>query len=250
MMLQLFKEQMWVWPGRNDVSSSIFFLCLILCSFPFPDRSRYGQKWNRGREEGEDDEHEEEDGDEWLWLMIRLSSFPSCWIPQHCRLYFCCCFSYSSSCCYFYFHCQVAKGASDVVLLDDCFSTIVDAVARGRVIFNNIQKFVVYLFGTNIVQVCLFFLSLVPFCSASISCKNVRPQPSPLFPSSSFLFLTSLSLLLSPSLFFRLMIPCFSFFHFFLSPTLISFPVSHLFALVSFSFLFLGTSKKHSSWKK
>ncbi|MFW6237748.1 MAG: cation-translocating P-type ATPase, partial [Halanaerobiales bacterium] len=41
----------------------------------------------------------------------------------------------------------VAREASDMILLDDRFSTIVNAVRRGRVIFDNITKFIHYLFS-------------------------------------------------------------------------------------------------------
>ncbi|MFO7730113.1 MAG: hypothetical protein R6V86_05050, partial [Spirochaetia bacterium] len=39
----------------------------------------------------------------------------------------------------------VAQEASDMILLDDRFPTIVEAVRQGRVIFDNIQKFIHYL---------------------------------------------------------------------------------------------------------
>lgn len=44
---------------------------------------------------------------------------------------------------------EVAKGASDMVLTDDNFSTMVSAVRKGRIIYQNIQKFVTYLLGTK-----------------------------------------------------------------------------------------------------
>ncbi|NIP44413.1 MAG: cation-transporting P-type ATPase [candidate division Zixibacteria bacterium] len=44
---------------------------------------------------------------------------------------------------------QVAREAADMVLKDDAFSTIVAAVQQGRVIFNNIRKFVIYLLSGN-----------------------------------------------------------------------------------------------------
>ena len=44
---------------------------------------------------------------------------------------------------------QVAREASDVVLEDDRFGTIVEAIRQGRVIFDNIRKFVVYLLSCN-----------------------------------------------------------------------------------------------------
>ncbi len=45
---------------------------------------------------------------------------------------------------------QVAKEAADMVLKDDAFSSIVAAVEHGRVIFNNIREFVLYLFSCNV----------------------------------------------------------------------------------------------------
>jgi Ca2+-transporting ATPase len=50
---------------------------------------------------------------------------------------------------------DVAKEAADVVLQDDSFRTIGAAVEQGRVIFDNIRKFVFYLFSCNLAEILL-----------------------------------------------------------------------------------------------
>ena len=56
---------------------------------------------------------------------------------------------------------DVAKGAADMTLTDDNFSTIVDAVREGRGIFANIKKVVGFLLGTNIGEVITVFLAML-----------------------------------------------------------------------------------------
>lgn len=56
---------------------------------------------------------------------------------------------------------DVAKGAADLTLMDDNFSTIVAAVKEGRGIYNNIRKTVAFLLGTNIGEVVLVFFSML-----------------------------------------------------------------------------------------
>ena len=54
---------------------------------------------------------------------------------------------------------DVAKEASEVILLDDNFSSIVKAVEEGRIIYNNIKKFVYHLLSTNFGEVLLLFIT-------------------------------------------------------------------------------------------
>jgi Ca2+-transporting ATPase len=54
---------------------------------------------------------------------------------------------------------EVAKEASDIILLDDNFTTIRDAIKEGRRIFDNIRKFVNYLLTCNFAEVGVLFLA-------------------------------------------------------------------------------------------
>jgi Ca2+-transporting ATPase len=50
---------------------------------------------------------------------------------------------------------QIAREAADMILTDDSFSTIVTAIRFGRVIFDNIRKFVVYLISGNLGEIMI-----------------------------------------------------------------------------------------------
>ncbi|MBN1762903.1 MAG: cation-transporting P-type ATPase [Methanomicrobia archaeon] len=53
---------------------------------------------------------------------------------------------------------DVAKEASDVILIDDNFKSIVDAVMEGRTVFDNIKKFVTYILTSNIPEIVPFLI--------------------------------------------------------------------------------------------
>ncbi|MHB8766251.1 MAG: cation-translocating P-type ATPase [Deferrisomatales bacterium] len=65
---------------------------------------------------------------------------------------------------------QVAREAADMVLKDDAFGTIVAAVGEGRVIFQNIRKFCVYLLSCNVSEVL------------AVSAASLVGAPLPLLP--------------------------------------------------------------------
>ena len=56
---------------------------------------------------------------------------------------------------------DVSKEASDMVLADDNFSTIVSAVRQGRIIFSNLKKFICFLLSCNISEVLTMFIAMI-----------------------------------------------------------------------------------------
>lgn len=56
---------------------------------------------------------------------------------------------------------DVAREASEMVLKDDNFSTITYAVKEGRTIYNNIVRFIYYLFPGNLSQISIILISLI-----------------------------------------------------------------------------------------
>lgn len=61
---------------------------------------------------------------------------------------------------------QIAKEASDMVLQDDRFNTIILAIKQGRIIYSNIQRFVVYLLSCNISEILI--VSIASFINAPL----------------------------------------------------------------------------------
>ena len=56
---------------------------------------------------------------------------------------------------------DVAKEAADMVLLDDNFASIVNAIEEGRAVFANIRKFLTYILAHNVPE-------LVPYLAFSL----------------------------------------------------------------------------------
>ncbi|KAF1305693.1 cation-translocating P-type ATPase [Enterococcus saccharolyticus] len=81
---------------------------------------------------------------------------------------------------------DVAKGAADMVLTDDNFATIVDAVAQGRTVYQNIRKTVNFLLSCNISEIFIVLLAMIlgwgaPFTAVQLLFVNVVADGLPGF---------------------------------------------------------------------
>ncbi len=54
---------------------------------------------------------------------------------------------------------DVAKESADMVLTDDNYASIVAAVEQGRIIYDNIRKFVFFLLSSNVAEIMIIFLA-------------------------------------------------------------------------------------------
>ncbi len=56
---------------------------------------------------------------------------------------------------------EVAKAAAEIVITDDNFSTIVDAVREGRLVHRNLRKVILYLFATSMAEIVVLLSALL-----------------------------------------------------------------------------------------
>lgn len=70
---------------------------------------------------------------------------------------------------------DVAKDASDIILTDDNFASILNAIEEGRRMFDNIQKFVLHLLAQNVAQACVLLIGLVFKDSNELSVFPLAP---------------------------------------------------------------------------
>ncbi|KAG0243350.1 hypothetical protein B0O80DRAFT_493123 [Mortierella sp. GBAus27b] len=79
---------------------------------------------------------------------------------------------------------DITKQAADIVLANDNFNTIIDAVEEGRRVFDNILKFIVYLLSCNCAEIFLFLLCAIvnvptPFTVTMILWANIIADVPP-----------------------------------------------------------------------
>ncbi len=79
---------------------------------------------------------------------------------------------------------DVAKESSDMVLLDDNFTSIIHAIEQGRAIFQKVKTFILYLFAGNLAEIILILLSVLlrwplPLLAIQILWINVVTETIP-----------------------------------------------------------------------
>ena len=79
---------------------------------------------------------------------------------------------------------DVAKDSSDMILLDDDFTTIVHAVKEGRRVYRNIQKVIQFLLAGNIAEILTLFIATLfnweaPILAIHILCINLATDSLP-----------------------------------------------------------------------
>ena len=81
---------------------------------------------------------------------------------------------------------DVSKEAADMILTDDNFTSIVDAVKEGRIIYSNIRKFIGFLLSCNIGEILIIFLAIlfgwpVPLVAIQLLWINLITDSFPAF---------------------------------------------------------------------
>ncbi|GAB4479308.1 MAG: cation-transporting P-type ATPase [Anaerolineales bacterium] len=68
---------------------------------------------------------------------------------------------------------DVAREAADIILTQDNFSTIVDAIREGRAIYDNIRKFITYIFTSNVPELLPFIVSAISQIPLALTVQQI-----------------------------------------------------------------------------
>ncbi|MEM2918748.1 MAG: calcium-translocating P-type ATPase, PMCA-type [Candidatus Altiarchaeota archaeon] len=68
---------------------------------------------------------------------------------------------------------DVAKEASDMILLDDNFASIVNAIEEGRGVYDNIRKYIGFLLSGNISEVLIIFFGMIIFAYLPLTATQI-----------------------------------------------------------------------------
>jgi Ca2+-transporting ATPase len=68
---------------------------------------------------------------------------------------------------------DVAKEAADIILTNDNFGSIVAAIEEGRAVYDNIRKFITYIFSSNVPEVLPFLLTAATGIPAALNVRQI-----------------------------------------------------------------------------
>ena len=68
---------------------------------------------------------------------------------------------------------DVAREAADIVLVNDNFATIVSAIEEGRAIYDNLRKFVTYIFSSNVPEILPFILTALVNIPLALTVRQI-----------------------------------------------------------------------------
>jgi len=68
---------------------------------------------------------------------------------------------------------EVSKNAADMIITDDNFATIVDAIAEGRTSYDNIRKTIQFLLGVNFAEIFVLLVGMLAFGTATITALQI-----------------------------------------------------------------------------
>lgn len=68
---------------------------------------------------------------------------------------------------------DVAKEAADVILVNDNFAAIVDAIEEGRAVYDNLRKFMTYIFSSNVPEILPFLLTALVNIPLALTVRQI-----------------------------------------------------------------------------